>query len=154
MSSCLELRQYSIQQLEFSGGSVKIDTVFPQNKIKTDGGADKNLIYSVTHVLYLRHLTRRVAINIFDMLEHERMIAHLSKLHNCIHQRFAATFALFTLFRTVSEKYTLGLHVSIEHLKLLMALVPNNVRKRKIVPIKDSLKSGHVTFDDILYFVW
>ena len=52
------------------------------------------------------------------MLKHERMIAHLSKLHNCVHQRLAATFALFALLRTVRQKHTLGLHVSIGELKI------------------------------------
>lgn len=54
-----------------------------------------------TSNLDLRDLTCWITVVIFNMWEHEWMIAKFAQLHDGIHERLATSFPLLPLFRSV-----------------------------------------------------
>ena len=57
-----------------------------------------------------------LAIGLFDVLEHERVVAELTQLHDCVHQGLGTALALLVLLGAVGEQDTLALHVAVEDL--------------------------------------
>ena len=72
-----------------------------------------------------------LAICLFDMLEHEGVIAELPQLHNRVHQGLGASSSLLVLFRSVRQHHAFALHVL----------------------VMDLLQARHVALDDVLDLV-
>lgn len=73
-----------------------------------------------------------IAVFFLDVLEHERMVTQFTQLHDGIHQRFGASFTLFTFFRAVRQQDAFTLHMPVQH----------------------SLQAAHIALDDVLDLVW
>ena len=57
-----------------------------------------------------------LAIGLFDVLEHEGVIAELPQLHDRVHQGLGSSLALLVLFRSVRQHHAFALHVPVEDL--------------------------------------
>ena len=78
MVELLELGQDAIQQLKLARRAVEIASGY-------DSARD----------------VRVLAVSLFDVLEHERVVAELAQLHDRVHQRLGSALALLVLLRSV-----------------------------------------------------
>jgi hypothetical protein len=53
-----------------------------------------------------------LTVSIFNVLEHERMVAQFPQLHDGVHQSLGSTLSCFALLGAVSQHHALALHVS------------------------------------------
>jgi len=53
-----------------------------------------------------------LTVSIFNVLEHERVVAQLPQLHDGVHEGLRTTLAIFAFLRAICQHHPLTLHVS------------------------------------------